>query len=143
MLLAAAQLGFLCISQPLLPSVHDPEPLYSLVQHVCSLAGICVMLQWLVSVTGVAHTCSTHHSDLGSVPSVINSLFCMSSSSVYCLSFSLFSPCEVCCEDSRETQPHFHQLLPREAQMKRYYQPFLSLATPLPINADKRLQYHL
>lgn len=37
----------------------------------------------------------------------------------------------------------FPQLFPRETKMKRYYQPFLSAATPLTVNADKRLQYHL
>lgn len=100
---SSARFWFLCISQPLSPSVHDPKPLYSPVQHACLHAGICVMLQWLVSVAEVvlwpwpdtdSHKRHTEqHSHFGSVPSVINSLFCISQHPSACPPLLLSTAC--------------------------------------------------
>lgn len=65
-------------------------------------------------------------------------------SAVHCLSLPLYPFCLL--HFVLGWQPwntaSFPQLFSREPQMKRYCQPFLS-HTPLPLNADKRLPYHL
>lgn len=131
-------------------------------QHVCLLAGICVMLQWLVSAAEVVlwpwqdtqiHTCPSLNSTHSLGPFHQSSTASSASLSILLYSFLSFScalPVFLSLLSLRAVlgrQPwntaSFPQLFPRETQMKRYYQPFLSPATLLTINADKRLQYHL
>lgn len=106
------------------PSVHDPEPLYSLCsaclsafRHLCQIA-VARVVRWgsALALARLSYIHNKRHSHLGSVPSVINTLQHLSSSSVCCL--PLLPPCVVLCEDSRETQPHFPSYFPGKPEWK-------------------------
>lgn len=123
--------------------VNLSRPLF-MIQSLCIplfsmsvlLAGICVRLQWPVLAAEVV-LWPWHDSQTSTWPAAnstrtlspflwsstvssasLSILLHMSSSSIYCLSFSLSFPCVVCCEDSRETQPHFPSHLPGKPKWK-------------------------
>lgn len=107
--LSPTQLGILGVGQPWLPFLFMIQSLCSPVLHVCLLAGICLMLQWLASTAEVVlspwqDTRHTHASHLDLAPLNIPS----------CRASSLLVLTSACCAGTGLISPAIFQGVPNE-----------------------------